>query len=367
MALYRLTSTNISLLDPTTFAAANVRERQDLQRLLRANINVVAPGVLVLAEEFADWEDSRRRIDLLALDRAANLVVIELKRDEDAHMELQAVRYAAMVQSMTFERAVEAYASLNNQLNDVTAARTAILDFLQWSEPDEDRFAQDVRIVLVAGDFSKELTTAAIWLNDRDLDVRCVRMKPYAIDGDLVLDVQQIVPLPEAEAYTVQLRRKEQAERTERVERHLLRREFWEGIVAIAKAQSSRFASTSPSDDHWLETSADISGVKYHYLAWGDHCGVRLYIDRKDSAFNRRLFESLEQSRHLIEERYGKALEWNVKDDRRACYITDDSLEGGIRSPRSEWPAIQDRLTKAMQRFELAIAGVLKSSAGNLS
>ena len=46
------------------------------------------------------------------IDKAGNLVVIELKRDEDgAHMELQAIRYAAMVSTMTFERAVEVYAA----------------------------------------------------------------------------------------------------------------------------------------------------------------------------------------------------------------------------------------------------------------
>lgn len=35
---------------------------------------------MVIAEEFGEWEDSKRRIDLLGLDREANLVVIELKR-----------------------------------------------------------------------------------------------------------------------------------------------------------------------------------------------------------------------------------------------------------------------------------------------
>ena len=53
-------------------------------------------GVLVVAEEFGDWEESKRRIDLLGLDRDATLVVIELKRTDDGgHMELQAIRYAA--------------------------------------------------------------------------------------------------------------------------------------------------------------------------------------------------------------------------------------------------------------------------------
>lgn len=31
-------------------------------------------------------------------------------------------------------------------------ARSSILDFLEWEEPDEDRFAQDVRIVLASAE-----------------------------------------------------------------------------------------------------------------------------------------------------------------------------------------------------------------------
>ena len=38
----------------------------------------------MIAEEFGEWEDCRRRIDLLGIDKGANLVVIELKRDEEA-------------------------------------------------------------------------------------------------------------------------------------------------------------------------------------------------------------------------------------------------------------------------------------------
>ena len=38
---------------------------------------------MVIGEEFGDWEDSKRRIDLLCLDKQANLVVVEIKRTED--------------------------------------------------------------------------------------------------------------------------------------------------------------------------------------------------------------------------------------------------------------------------------------------
>lgn len=71
---------------------------------------MVARGCVVVSEEFGDWQDSRRRIDLLAIDQEANLVVIELKRTEDGgHMELQAIRYAAMVSTLTFEQVVRVY------------------------------------------------------------------------------------------------------------------------------------------------------------------------------------------------------------------------------------------------------------------
>jgi hypothetical protein len=210
MAIYELHQDSIAALRLTSFAELEIRERQDLQRLLRTSIDVVAPDTLVISEEFGEWEDSRRRIDLLALDRRANLVVIELKRSDDgAHMELQALRYAAMVSSMTFTRAAEVYQrylARNNRAQD--DARQRILEFLDWDEPAAGAFAEDVSIVLVAANFSKEITTTVMWLNERELDIRCVRIQPYDLDGRRLIDVQQIVPLPEATDYQVQLKEK---------------------------------------------------------------------------------------------------------------------------------------------------------------
>src|SRR4051812_15171162 len=112
MAIFELTADRIHQFKETTFSAVGLKERSDLQRLLRSQIEVISPGTLVICEEFGEWDESKRRIDLLAIDRDANLVVIELKRTEDGgHMELQAIRYAAMVSAMTFEKAVEVYAT----------------------------------------------------------------------------------------------------------------------------------------------------------------------------------------------------------------------------------------------------------------
>ncbi|HEV8712295.1 MAG TPA: hypothetical protein VGX03_05635 [Candidatus Binatia bacterium] len=214
MALYNLTQSAIVRVPETSFASARVRERVDLQRLLRTNIGVIAPDTLVIAEEFGSWDRSQRRIDLLAVDKDANLVVIELKRDvEGAHMELQALRYAAMVARMTFDQAVEEYRKFLASIGSTLDPQASLLDFLDWTEPISDSFAQDVRIVLASADFSQELISTVLWLNDRDLDIRCVRLKPYQFETNLLLNVEQIVPLPEAADYQIQIRQKKQAER----------------------------------------------------------------------------------------------------------------------------------------------------------
>lgn len=215
MPIYEFGTDSIERLRESTFGNIGVQERRDLQRMLRDNIDVISADSLVISEEFGEWEESRRRIDLLAINKAANLVVIELKRTEDGgHMELQAIRYAAMVSNMTFDQAVETFTAHLNRLGEGGQdGRDRILKFLGWELPDETRFAQDVEIVLASADFSKELTSSVLWLNKHDLNIRCVRMKPYSFDGRLLVDVQQIIPLPEAEEYQVQVRDKARKER----------------------------------------------------------------------------------------------------------------------------------------------------------
>lgn len=217
MPLYQLTSASLVRLSNTSFQDENLRERQDLQRLLKQNISVISPDTLVIAEEFGDFADSNRRIDLLAVDKDANLVVIELKRTSDGgHMELQAIRYASMVANMTWDHAVFAYRGYLEVKGTELDAESSLLEFLGWDRPQEDNFGQNVRIILAAGDFSKEITTSVLWLNERDLDITCVRLGLYRSGEQLLLNAEQIIPLPEAEGYQVEVRQKRREERGSR-------------------------------------------------------------------------------------------------------------------------------------------------------
>lgn len=218
MGIYQILDSELRPLKATTFQTEGIFERRDLQSLVRDSIGIIDPDLMVLAEEYGGWEDSRRRIDLLCIDRQARLVVLELKRTEDdGHMDLQAIRYAAMVSAMTFADAVDAHKSMLQSLDrDAETAELSILEFLGWSEPCEDKFANDIRIILVSAEFAKELMTSVIWLSNRDIDIACVKLKPYRLEDVLLLDSEQIFPLPEATDYQIRIREKGRRERQER-------------------------------------------------------------------------------------------------------------------------------------------------------
>lgn len=361
MPLFEITPDSFRPLTETSLVDMKLRERGDLQRLLRTQIDVLADDLYVLTEEFGDWEDSRRRIDLLAIDKNANLVVIELKRTSDGgHMELQAIRYASMVSTMTFARAVEIHAEFLGKLGEpADQAQSRILEFLGWDEPDEEHFADDVRIILVSEDFGKELTTAVLWLRDRDIDIRCVRLRPYSDGKSKLVDVQQIIPLPEAAEYQVQLREKEQQSRKTRAERHDLRLSFWQGLVALARAANTRHAHIKPGSYHWLGARSGVPGLSFNYVIVQEYGITELYIDRGEQAENKRIYDRLMANREKIEKAFGGSLIWERLDAKRACRVKYVVELGGYRSPVSEWPAIQKAMVAAMTRLETAFKSEL--------
>lgn len=217
MTLYVFGDNEITPVVSTTFAQKKMQEKKHLQTLIKRHSEVISPNTLIVAEEFSDWEDSQRRIDLLGVDENANLVVIELKRTEDGgHMELQALRYAAMVSAMSLDKLVSTYDGYLKDNDRLEDARDNLYDFLGWSDSGDEMPGQEIKVVLASANFSKELTTSVLWLNDRGLDIRCVRLHPYDNDGQVMVEVQTIIPLPETEEYQVRIREKRQRERVAR-------------------------------------------------------------------------------------------------------------------------------------------------------
>ena len=218
MPLYRWGADNLEAISPTTFEAEQLQERGDLQRLLRDQPDALEKGLFVVAEEFGDWEDSNRRIDLLALDSEGRLVVIELKRTQSGDLsELQAIRYAAMVSNMTLERIIDAHRDYLAKRSQDEDARKRVLEHLEVEdESDAEINTERPRIVLASAGFSTELTTSVLWLRDSDIDISCVRLQLYRSGEGLLLDTSQVIPLPEASDYYVKVQERQNEQKQHR-------------------------------------------------------------------------------------------------------------------------------------------------------
>lgn len=266
MSLFRIEGESLVEMSPASLESAGLKERQDLQRMLGDRPDALGEPLLVVAEEFSPFTDSQRRIDLLALDSTGKLVVIELKRTDDAGFaDLQALRYAAMIRTIKRDRLLEAfktYLSRRGKLGD-TPPEQLILNFLRQEELTQ--LSTDPRIILVASDFTRELKTTVLWLLEKGIDIRCVQVQTYRLGETLFLDIDVVLPLPDVSDIQIVIREKEQererdqteAKRRERTSETLFshglvkpgdRIVVWPGIIEDAAPDDPRFCAHFAED-----------------------------------------------------------------------------------------------------------------------
>lgn len=287
----------LSSLEKTNFQKEQLLEKDDLQRLLKNHIEVIAPNVIVISEEFGEWSQGGRKIDLLAIDKDANLVVIELKRTNDGgHMELQAIRYAAMVANMTWDQAKDIFKKYLNKNKIDFNAEEKLCEFLEWDAPKEDDFAQNVRIILASADFSKEITTSVLWLNEHDLDISCVRLSLYKIDSRLILSADQIIPLPEAENYQIAVQQKRREEKISKLSKkdHSLHNISYEGLLYKDNFKKSDIAFFTIN---LLNEKKLIDKDIFNFLRSDTSCNFKLLKQKDEITENEKKYSKYRYSR----------------------------------------------------------------------
>lgn len=370
MVLYRVNEQKLEQVQDTSYANEKMLERRDLQRLLISNLSPLGDDLFLLTEEYGDWEDSNRRIDLLCLDKQKRLVVVEIKRTENGgHMELQAIRYAAMVSSMTLDQAISTHQSYLARTGANKEALAAVLEFLKEDSLEEVELTGDVRIILAAADFSQEITTSVMWLNKHDLDITCVRLKPYTLDGKVVIDVTQIIPLPEAEEYEIKIRA--QAHETKKVQtaREDALRRFWGQFIEKSRSRTALFSGRTATKDQWISVGIGKPGFTVGVSLTESHGRVECFIrddrekDReKAKAWSKAVFSEIEKHKASIEKEFGEPISWHILPERigsRICWDMDCSW----RSDEACWPNIQDQLLDALLRLEAALKRPIESTS----
>ena len=144
--------------------------------------------------------------------------------------------------------------------------------------------------------------------------------------------------------------------KTELVERHKSRHQFWTQLLEYSKQKTKLHANISPSIYNWLGTGAGRQGLSFNYVITKHDVAVELYIDRGKEAEeeNKTFFDELHAKKAEIEEVFGAPLDWQRLDEKRACRIKKVIDIGGY-ADEEKWPQIDDAAVTAMIRLEKAL------------
>jgi len=185
------------------FSDFGFKERFDIQEWIESTPEVLGEELLVIAKEKSYFEGTKERPDLIALDKAGNVVVIELKRDDSGQdTEWQAIKYASYWSKFKVDNIIEVFAdylkikegSSTESEEDIASQR--IIEFVDDGTLNNINVKQ--RIFLVSHRYAKEVTSAVNWLIDSNrMDIKCIQLIPY-YDSDkeaYYLQSNEILPV----------------------------------------------------------------------------------------------------------------------------------------------------------------------------
>lgn len=193
------TANRISRLREVGFSDLGLRERAHLQEWLANEPGVLDEELLVVQKEFDGFADTRERLDLLALDKEGNLVVIENKLDDSGRdVTWQAAKYAAYVSTLKKTDIVSIYQQYLDKYCGGGSAVTKLCEFLEIVDLEEAvlNTGTGQRLVFIAANFRREVTATVLWLIARGIRVQCFKVTPHMIGHELLIDVRQIIPVP---------------------------------------------------------------------------------------------------------------------------------------------------------------------------
>jgi hypothetical protein len=155
---------------------------------------VLGEELLVIQKEFAGFSDTQERLDLLALDKDGSLVIIEHKLDDTGRdVTWQALKYASYCARLTKEEIRHIYQDYLDRTEPNQKADGRLCDFFRVEDFQELTLNKGLarRIIMVAANFRKEVTSTVLWLMNFKIRIQCFKVTPYSMGDDLFLNVSR--------------------------------------------------------------------------------------------------------------------------------------------------------------------------------
>lgn len=352
------------------FSELGLKEREDLQEWIVHNPSILGEELLIIQKEFDGFSDTKERLDLLAIDQKGNLVIIENKLDDSGkEVTWQAMKYASYCSTLTKDGIRKIYRDYLNKVEPTASAEEKICDFLYKSDFDEVQLNRDLsqRIILVAREFRKEVTSAVLWARKFRMQIQCIKVIPYIFNDQLLLDTEQIIPVKDVADITISLEDKAQDEIATGVEiaqREIIRDKFWKEFLPKYNAKSNLFSGINTEInhyDHWLSTGAGVSGLSYSFVITKKYVAVELSISKPSAEDNKTIFDSFYSNKIKIEESFGTQLSWQRLDDKKMSRITY-ILDGVSVFNEDDWEVMQEFLIQNM----IKLSNTFKSYVGKI-
>lgn len=364
-------SNSITAIERTSFTKLSYGERKHLQEWIAGSPECLGEDLLIIQKEFDGFDETRERLDLLALDKDGQLVVIENKLDDSGRdVVWQALKYASYCSALTRTKIVDLYRSyLQSQGVDEDPA-ALLCEFLEVEDMADAQFnsGSGQRILLIAANFRREVTSTVLWLRNHQIDIRCVRATPYKLQDEVLLNFEQIIPVPEAADFMIGISEKSaEARGTSESDmiRYNRRRDFWTECLAKLKASDvALYDNISPSKDHWLGAGSGVRSCPYELIFGIREARVQLAFNRSDKDENKALFDTLFAQRESLEKAFGDALVWKRLDHKKSCRI--ECAKGFDSYDPANWEEITAWMLEHLRRLHAAFDGPLKTAAEQL-
>jgi len=234
----------LSRLVQKRFSDLALRERDHLQEWLANQPDALGEELLIIQKEFDGFDETRERLDLLALDKDGNLVVIENKLDDSGRdVTWQTLKYTAYVSGLTKTQIVDIYQQYLDRFCGGGNAVARLCEFMEVEDLGEIHLnpGNDQRMIFIAANFRREVTATVLWLLSRGIKAQCFKVTPFMLGEELILDIQQIIPTPEAADFMIGMSTKDNEEKVThdtQKQRHKLRYEFWEAALERLRAEA---------------------------------------------------------------------------------------------------------------------------------
>lgn len=365
--MYRINKdeNNLEAIKQITFKSAGLKERQHLQEWIAKNPESLGEELLIIQKEFAGFEDTKERLDLLALDKKGNLVVIENKLDDTGtEVVWQSLKYASYCSSLNTQGIKEIFQEYLSKIGSEENPQKLLENFFDNEDFEEKlNIGNTQRIIMVAGEFRKEVTSTVLWLLNYGLKIQCFKITPYKLGEEYLLDFDQIIPIKEAEDYIIKVASKNREEiinQEELENRYSYRYSFWSQFLKEINKVNNLCANISPSKDAWIGIGIGMSGVGINLVTTRNYARVEVYINRGEISENKKIFDKFFSHKEQIEKDFGSPLIWERMNEKVTSRIKWQ-LDGVNVFDEKDYPKINQFLINGLERMKRAFINQIKN------